>query len=93
MQLHVSLLASQLRNSKWTTETKLSEACGKPAFFSRLLQVLNEYLQSLLSNPFEVVMKDTVALTKQGFAAAQILSQLHDLLEQTPDEKVAYLLL
>eukprot|EP00667_Euglena_gracilis_P017145 EG_transcript_18035 len=52
------------------------------------LNVLNEYLQSLLSNPFEVVMKDTVALTKQGFAAAQILSQLHDLLEQTPDEKL-----
>jgi hypothetical protein len=39
------------------------------------LQVLSEYTECLFRNSFEAVQQGTLAITRQGFAAAQILAR------------------
>jgi replication factor C subunit 2/4 len=51
-------------------------------------QIIDGYLECLFAHSFEKVQSQTVAITRQGFAAAQVLSQLHDRLVDFPEEKV-----
>lgn len=55
------------------------------------VQVLDEYMESLFSNTFDTVQQQTEAITRQGFAAGQILNQLHDLIVDAPEAKISSL--
>jgi|UniRef100_A0A7S4D2Y9 replication factor C subunit 2/4 len=51
-------------------------------------QVIDEYLEALFSNDVNTVQDATISITRQGFSAAQILTQLHDLVVPSPETKI-----
>jgi len=52
-------------------------------------QVIDEYLECLFSNHFDTVQRQTMDITRGGYSAHQILSQLHDLIVDAAEEKIS----